>query len=350
MKIGRKLMISVSLLALFAIGSISFLIGINIQKMAETNAETIAQETAYHYANTVKSILEQPLVGARTTARFVEGAVNSFDNVLTREQILTSLKYLIEKALKVLGLGIAFEPNALDSKDSEYADEPGHDSRGRIVAYAIRNDYGTGSLKAVEDIENRPWYKIPKETMQETITEPERMTLKDKEYLIVSCAVPIFNIANKVVGVSRYDIALDVFQGLVAETSVGDFKSASLIFLSSEGTVVAGSGRNAGNFGKPIFEVEQDESFLQGISQKEPFIVKMQVKGEKGTYISCGVPVPIGSSGLKWAVIVQIPEKEIYSDFFRLINTIITIGAIAIVVSIMLLYFLSKTIVRPSTK
>src|SRR3954462_7902252 len=88
-----------------------------------------------------------------------------FDNIL-RETLAQNPQYL--------GVWSVWEPNALDGRDLEFANEPGHDGTGRFVPLWNR---GGGTIHVEPNLGYDipglgDWYQVPMRAQTETVLDP----------------------------------------------------------------------------------------------------------------------------------------------------------------------------------
>ncbi len=87
-------------------------------------------EMASNYANQFDSDLKANRAIARTLAHTMENYETS-----NRSEIINILESNLKKNPNLIGVYVAYEPNAFDGKDAGYVNAPGHDATGRFVPY-----------------------------------------------------------------------------------------------------------------------------------------------------------------------------------------------------------------------
>ena len=86
LKIGHKLILSMTFLIVVVVGTTSLLIGLNVQKMSEHFAQEASKETAYHYAFMIKAELEVALDEARALAKILEAGIHDKTAQMSRRR------------------------------------------------------------------------------------------------------------------------------------------------------------------------------------------------------------------------------------------------------------------------
>jgi signal transduction histidine kinase/CheY-like chemotaxis protein len=345
LKIGTKLMLTTALLIALAIATISTIIGFSVQKMAETDAQQIAKETAYHYANVVKTILEVPLDEARAVATTLEVSINSKGFKLTRQQANLILKYFLDHRPHFFAAAAVFEPNAFDGKDANFINAPGHDETGRFIPYWSRNNKGKSVLAPVVGYQTEDFYLLPKRTKTEIVMEPFIYPVQDKDVLMTSLIVPILDTNHNFMGVQGFDLTLEQLQRQIGEMEIAGFKDAYLTVYSAKGTIVA-SGESS-ELGKTLKKTTDSHMLIDKVLKHEPFYLNRKSTKLGKTVMTYGAPVEIGNNGAHWLVAVNLPEDELQAESKRMVELIGIIGIATLLLLIVTLYLLIRNWVGP---
>jgi methyl-accepting chemotaxis protein len=133
LKLRTKLLISICSVVWLAFTVTITYIGYNARNLAEKEALDKARESAYRYANLVQAELGNAMDVARTIALTFQGMKQQ--GVPPRDMMDGVLKQVLEENPGFLAVWTCWEPNALDGKDSDFADAFGHDETGRYVPY-----------------------------------------------------------------------------------------------------------------------------------------------------------------------------------------------------------------------
>jgi methyl-accepting chemotaxis protein len=342
MKIGARLVITVSLLLIFAIAAITITVSLQIQMLSSNNARTIAEETGEHYANLIKADIEVAMDEARALANVFESLVNTDGVSMDRNEANMILKYFIEENTNFLGVYVLFEPDAFDGIDEEFAGTSGHDNTGRLIPYWTRGEDGIGVIEALADYEAEGgYYTIPRKKNRETVIDPYIYPIQGVDVLLTSLVVPIQDSNNRFIGISGIDLGLSELQDLIEEIQLADYEGAHIEFISEAGILVAsqtGEGIGSLHYDSKILEILKSGS----ISTEETFDAS---SGEP--MLSTIVPVKIGNSGQNWFVVVHIPESEMYASMRRSIILVIIIGIGVLLISIIVIFFVARSISNP---
>jgi methyl-accepting chemotaxis protein len=167
-------------------------------------------------------------------------ATRTSDQALSRPQINETVKAILAGADDLIGAAVTWEPDALDGKDAEFADQkPLYDATGRFMPYWTRGSNGEMHVEPIV-FDPKPgandWYDIPKRSGKLYFTEPYGYAVGGKTILMSSLVVPIM-IDGQFKGVASADFMLSRLGSILAELKVAEGGALSLI---SNGGLYAG--------------------------------------------------------------------------------------------------------------
>jgi signal transduction histidine kinase len=203
--------------------------------MAKRDAFNLARETADKYKNEIMAELQ----GARITAETLSTVFETLkDSGLTdRDMMNAILRNTLAKKEYITAFCIAYDPDALDGKDAEYAGVgPAYDETGRYAPYWNK----LGDAVAVEPlnaIDTEDWYIIPKTERHEFITDPYPYHVQGSPVMLASLVFPILH-DDRFIGIISSDIVLDKLQEMVSKVNPHGQGGYTEIF-SNAGAVVA---------------------------------------------------------------------------------------------------------------
>jgi DNA-binding CsgD family transcriptional regulator len=158
---------------------------------------------------------------------------------VTKRQVFNEiLRTTLEHNPQFLGVWSVWEPNALDGRDEDYVNAPGHDATGRYVPFWNR------SLDGIR-LEANPfydapglgdWYLIPTQRGEETVVDPYEFPVSGQKMFITSRVAPIFH-RGLCVGAAGIDIAVDALPSAGNENPAEDILNRGYVFLNGCGEV-----------------------------------------------------------------------------------------------------------------
>ncbi|MDR2763311.1 MAG: response regulator [Planctomycetaceae bacterium] len=203
--------------------------------MAKSDAFNLAQETADKFKNEIKSELQGARITSETLASVFESLKNN--NLTDRKMMNDILQNTLAKKEYITAFCIAYDPNSLDGKDKEYAGQkPIYDDTGRYAPYWNKSTDKI-DVEPLYDIDIADWYKIPKETKHEFITDPYPYQVQGKQVMLASMVFPIIH-KDHFIGIISSDFVLDKLQEMISKVNPHGQEGYSWI-LSNAGSVVA---------------------------------------------------------------------------------------------------------------
>ncbi len=296
----------------------------------------------------------------------VMAAKRSLDAGALREELNQSLKTAFERNDKVLGIWLAFEPNGLDGKDSEFVDDAARQSNeaGRFATYWSRaGGAALNTIMVEEDLTKttlsvsgtpyNSWYTCPRDNKRTCLLDPYADTVGTKEMLMTTISVPLI-VDGKALGVVGIDIALDALQAAAVESQRSLFNNAGHMLIVSGSGVLAADSADASKVGKKIADTPGVDSkdVLQLLTAGTPKIL------EQGDLIRAVYPVdPIGNSRA-WGVVIDLPKHVLLADSVKLqavlddaqetgVITALLVAVVAGVVGLLLIWLTASGVTRP---
>ncbi|CAI8928118.1 Methyl-accepting chemotaxis protein TlpQ [Pseudomonas zeae] len=296
----------------------------------------------------------------------VMAAKRSLDAGALREELNLSLKTAFERNDKVLGIWLAFEPNGLDGKDSEFVNDAARQSNeaGRFATYWSRAAGASLNTIMVEEdltkttlsVSGTPynsWYTCPRDNKRTCLLDPYADTVGGKEMLMTTISVPLI-VDGKAIGVVGVDIALDALQAAAVDSQRSLFNNAGHMLIVSGSGVLAADSSDATKVGKKISDTlgADGKDLLQLVSSGTPKIL------EQGDLIRAVYPVdPIGNSRA-WGVVIDLPKQVLLADSVKLqavlddaqetgVITALLVAVVAGLVGLLLIWLTASGVTRP---
>ncbi|SNX99922.1 methyl-accepting chemotaxis sensory transducer with Cache sensor [Pseudomonas sp. LAMO17WK12:I6] len=293
-------------------------------------------------------------------------AKRSLDAGALREELNQSLKTAFERNDKVLGIWLAFEPNGLDGKDSEFVNDAARQSNeaGRFASYWSRaagsalntimvEEDMTKTTLSVSGTPYNSWYTCPRDNKRTCLLDPYADTVGGKEMLMTTISVPLI-VDGKAIGVVGVDIALDALQAAAVESQRNLFNNAGHMLIVSGSGVLAADSSDATKVGKKISDTlgADGKDLLQLVSSGTPKIL------EQGELIRAVYPVdPIGNSRA-WGVVIDLPKQVLLADSVKLqavlddaqetgVLTALLVAVVAGLVGLLLIWLTASGVTRP---
>jgi methyl-accepting chemotaxis protein len=272
-----------------------------------------------------------------------------------RATYLAMLESAVKANPQYVAVWTAWEPNAFDGKDAEFVNADGkaafpgakaHDATGRFVPYVFSAPGGF-DLTPLTDYDKPgagDYYLLAQKSGKQQIIEPYPYQVGDKTVIMTSLVTPIV-IDGKVLGVVGLDLDLAAIQERLAK--IKPYETGSVSLISAAGNWAA--------FGDPKFVMKPIEEQSASLSVAKDRITKGEVfefvdfsKSLQTEVLRAFEPVPIGTTGTPWSVMVNLPEDKILAPAHSLTYFTVSAAAILVVVLCAIVAWLIRSlVVRP---
>nr|WP_223548750.1 methyl-accepting chemotaxis protein [Pseudomonas sp. A-B-19] len=343
--------------------SSSAMLTASVQDLLQAKAaeQAVRVQKTFGETLTVVTALADQIKDMRTLA-----AKRSLEPGALREELNQSLKTAFERNGKVLGIWLAFEPNGLDGKDSEFVNDAARQSNeiGRFAAYWSRA--GGESLNTImveEDMTKTTlnlsgtpynvWYTCPRDSKRTCLLDPYADTVGGKEVLMTTISVPLL-VDGKSIGVVGIDIALDALQAAAVNSQRDLFNSAGHMLIVSGTGVLAAYSVDAGKVGKNIGDTlgTDGKDILQLLGSGAPKIL------QQGDLIRAVYPVSPIADAKAWAVVIDLPRQVLLADSMKLQAVLddaqqsgtlkaLSVAVIAGLLGLLLMWLTASGVTRP---
>ena len=335
----------------------------SVQDLLQAKAaeQAVRVQKAFGETLTVVTALADQVKDMRTLA-----AKRSLEPGALREELNQSLKTAFERNSKVLGIWIAFEPNGLDGKDSEFANDAAHQSNeaGRFATYWSRAGGESLNTVLLETDMNKTtltlsgtpyniWYTCPRDSKRACLLDPYADTIGGKEVLMTTVSVPLL-VDGKSIGVVGIDIALNTLQAAAVDSQRDLFNSAGHMLIVSGTGVMAAYSTDAAKVGKSIDDTlgADGKDILQLLSGGAPKVL------QQGDLIRAVYPVSPIPDAKAWGVVIDLPKQVLLADSVKLqavldeaqkSGTIKAVGVaiIAGLIGLLLIWLTASGVTRP---
>ena len=300
LSLNSKICVAATALAILSLGVTAAVIGYKSSASAEAAALDLARTSAREVAGALQARIASNLASVSSLAGAMRGT-RSASMPLQREQINELTKATLTSSEDLLGSAVTWEPNALDGKDAEFANQkPNYDASGRFMPYWTR---GAGGKLQVEPIVFDPkpgandWYDVPKRTGKTYFTEPYIYPVDGKNVLMASLVAPIM-IDGSFKGTASADFMLTRLAKILADLKV--IEGGKLALISNGGLYA--SHPEPARLGKKADDVPA--AGLEKVRQGQPY----EYEDDKG-YIHLLQPLQIHPDIAPWSVELNFPKS-----------------------------------------
>lgn len=240
-------------------------------------------------------------------------------NGLAARQLRGDLYRLIRAQVattpEILGVGLSFEPNALDGADSNSinAAEFTGNANGRFAVYVSSMQNFVLEEKEMQDDGDpgKAWWNCPKKTRKPCLIEPYSFLLNGAPTLTSSIALPLMD-GGKFIGVVSIDLALSSLQNIAQKASASLFEEQGrLTFVSSAGVIMGRSGDPA-SLGKSIKDIYPGQAVEMFEGAKTGETLAIDDPGNPG--IMLVVPFSPIPNANHWMTVIEVPRATLMAS------------------------------------
>lgn len=295
---------------------------------AEAQLQAKAAEQALELQKTFNSSLQlmRSLVDQANNLRSMTSS-RGLSPAALREELNKQLKTAFDHNPEVVGIWLAYEPNALDGRDRDFI---GDEERASNEAGRFGRVFNRGNGQSVElvftesdlsktdlSLNGSPynsWYTCPRDSKVPCLMDPYSDTVAGKRLLMTTLSMPVI-FEGQVLGAIGVDIALDALQATVTRAQGGIFNGAGRIVITSASGVIAGYSSDPSKVGERVSDLmgsNGEAAALQRPNAPTPSIV-----AESGL-IQAMHPVQPIPDGKPWGVNIELPEQVLLADSDKL--------------------------------
>lgn len=343
-KITRPILCSVVIGILVIVFFILNRFTVGLSDVNQKYIDTITED----YGKQIENKLAVTLNTAETLSFSIKSMMERSD--VKREDVLGLVAEVLKNHEELVGIGVGFDPNAFDGKDSENIGKDHSDSNGRFVPYSYRNEGEIvyNLLEGYDDLgSDGSWYSVPKSTNKTYVTSPYWYDVGNEKFLIFTCVAPILDDQGKFIGMVGFDTLVDSLNSIVQEASI--FDSGYLSLLSPDGTIAYHPktsilGTSMYDSFPKIVSDTADNVYKEG----KAIHVKAQSIANGKKSLNILMPIEVGLSGGRWIVMTSVPVEETTKLTRDIIVVAVAMGILMTCLIVFILtYIIKKNVLKP---
>ncbi|KAF1067164.1 MAG: Methyl-accepting chemotaxis protein McpU [Pseudomonas citronellolis] len=284
-----------------------------------------------------------------------------------REDLTHQVRNALEGNPELLGLYVAFEPNALDAKDSLFDGQAalGSNDKGRFAIYWTQATPGKLESESISESEladtspgpsgsaYNAWYTCPRDSGKPCLLDPYFDTVGERRILMTSIAFPLV-IDGKVVGVMGVDIDLDKLQGITEEGSRELYNGQAVVSIVSPAGLLAGYSPDAKQLSNPLAKAypEQATELLGLLGENREKVLHDE---DHLRILSPFQPIP---ESKPWGVLLDVPQQTLLGPALALQKDLdqdshastlaeLGLGLLAALLGLLAIWLLARSVTRP---
>lgn len=330
--------VSIALVGILVAAGVSVFLSRNI---IEDQAISLSNKVAQGNATFVEAELEQSFTIARNIATTLHSLKT--DGAADRNLSNGIIKRLLEENPKLLGAWTAWEPNAFDGADAEWADKPFHDKTGRYIPYWFRSG-GNVSAEALAGYDtpgDGDYYLLAQQSGVETILDPYIYSVGGVDKIITSLVVPISD-RGAYIGVGGVDIALSDIQKQLDE--IRPFDEGYLTLVSNTGHIVYHPDSTL--LTKGIEAAGFSDGMRSLLAQDKTVTVPDTLVGGVDM-LQVIKPLHIAGAKTPWSLVVTVPRSKIFEASNEMMLVIFFVTMVLVLVAAGAAVLFATTLSKP---
>ena len=332
MSLSAKICATATLLVVMSLGVTSAFIAVKSSQSAEEAAMRQARTLTQEASARLKSRLAANLASLKSVATVLQ-STQAAEQALSRTQVAELVRATLVGSEDFIGNSAAYEPNALDGKDLEFAgQQPLYDATGRYMPYWARTPDGKVGVEPIVFVTTpggNDWYDMPKASGRAYFSEPYMYPINGKDVLISSLATPIM-VQGQFKGVVTGDFQLTTLGAMLADMKVMDGGTLALI---SNGGLYASNQNHALN-GKKADDIPA--AALDAVRQGKPY----EYIDDQGV-VHLLQPLRVHDDMAPWAIslafphsVATAPAREL-AGYAALVSVLCAVAAVGVMVTVL---------------
>ncbi|MFJ4064631.1 methyl-accepting chemotaxis protein [Pseudomonas sp. NPDC089996] len=284
-----------------------------------------------------------------------------------REDLTRQVRTALQANPDLLGLSLVFEPNALDNKDSLFADKPelGSNETGRFSLYWSQPRAGQLTAMALpeHDLANteigpsgqpaNTWWTCPRSTGKVCVVEPYFYDIDGQRVLMTSIVFPLA-VNGKIIATLSIDINLNSLQALSQDASRSLYEGRTTVGILSPVGLLAGYSADASKLAQRFAQVDprQGAELVRKLAEGKLSILHDQARLK---VLAAFEPIP---GAQPWGVLLDVPENaltgpaEALKQELDTLNTSGTLlelglGLAAAIAGLLLVWLMARGVTKP---
>ncbi|MCP8882686.1 methyl-accepting chemotaxis protein [Devosia sp. XJ19-1] len=337
LSIQLKLVLGAGIVFLLAMGG---LIAGGLYLMYQTagsEAEERARALLGQYSQLAVGQMGTVIAHTQTTAAVVEGLITGAPD---RDEIGDVVTRALLSRPAVVGMTVAFEPNAVDGLDQMFTGHAYSDATGRMVPYFTQKGgvVSVEKLVMTEEAGIEGWYSLPMREDRSVLTPPYLYPIDGKEVLLTTISTVVHK-DGKPVGIVTSDLTLDTIAGIIGQLK--PFDVGSVLLVSNDDTWIANPD--------PALAGQKLAPDISGA------LLNTELMGQGMTYVdetgtnTFVVTTPLAFSGVPetWTMIMTVPAATIYAGVDAMRNMALVAAGVLLVCVLALVWFGAGVLARP---
>lgn len=332
-----KMAMAAALLVAGAVFAVIVLTTTLMYRASAQEAEARGRALLGEYAATVSQELNAITMMVNTGVAAIEGAISN--RVPSRDALGEMVMQMLRTRPDLVGMTLAFEPDALGGDDELYLGHPYGDETGRFVPYFF---YGNDGDIAMELLNMSPeagtgeWYDRPIRENRTLITPPYLYPVLGVDVLLTTIS-GVVRSGGQAVGVLTGDMGLDRIAARIAE--LRPFGQGRVYLVGGGNLWVA--HHDPARLGQAVVSAEQ--AFLAGAATGQVYYAELG--GVENMVLTDIVRFP----GIEetWRLVMTVPRATVFANVTATRNNAAVAAAVLMAVTLLVVWLGARMVSHP---
>ncbi|MHA6689008.1 methyl-accepting chemotaxis protein [Devosia sp. A449] len=338
LSIRTKLVVGAGVLFATSICGIVFAGTTLMYETAGNEAEARARALLGQYSQLVSGQMGGVISLARGITTAVEGAIA--EGPVNRDQLGRLMSATTAARPELVGMALAFEPDALDGRDAAYLNHPYSDATGRFVPYFINQDgkIVVDKLDLSPQANNESWYQLPLAENRTVLTPPFAYEV-DGETVLMTTISAVVHKGGKPAGVVTADLSLATIAGVISQ--LRPFDVGNVMLISSDNQWIANPD--------PALVGTQLAPEIAGVLLDESLMSKGMYYTDANGIQQFVASMPFTFDGVddSWTLLMDVPSATIFASVDQMRNLSLGAGAGLLALVLLLVWLGADMIAKP---
>ena len=351
LQLRSKMLLSILSVVVVIFSAVILYVAVSSSAKVSHDAETLTLASSKVAALTVTDTITSNINILTTIAEAIPRLDSSLGS--SRNTVLTLLESGALQRPEIVSMWLAFEPDAFDGRDSDFAGEEWYGKTGQFTASFVERN---GKAVRTNDVTpekiyvpgDGDFYTVPLRTGEATIGDPEYLTYEDGTKALVSTiSVPI-EIEGKTAGVVGID--LDYAQIQESLKSIRIISDRTVIMLvDDDGFIIYSTtpeyvGKQLGDL---IHGQENADETLRSIKEGRNYFRYGHSASLNGQVLKTYTPVHLPPAKQTLSVSALVPVDDMLADSHAMTRNTILAAVVGLILISGTVYWLTGRILRP---
>lgn len=337
LSIRTKLIVLTAFLFMVAMSAVTLVGSALMTRSVQAQSEQYASALVTQYAALVSEEIGRAVQAAQAGARGISGLLAG--GTVDRDALGGYVSAAVAARPDLVGMTLAFDPDALDGRDAEHVGHPYSDEAGRFVPYffnAADGTVGVEKLIMTPEAGTEGWYDRPMRENRDLITAPYVYPVEGVDVLMTTVSAVVRR-DGRAIGIVTADVPLTELSARIGELRPFETGHVTLV---ADGLHVAHP--DAARLGQPV-----TDAALRTMLEAPEGAGRVLVDAAGVEQFMLAAPVRFAGLEESWRLVVSVPMATLVADAVEARNSMILAAAAALAIVLGVAWLAAHSFTRP---